>query len=291
MKPIEHAACAVRAVEGRLRAFFTTSFADAGLGDVRVGLSPTDDGFVLLPYRVYPWPRVADTPTNVPLLGPARGDRPSAPDAWVQVGQLATPAVERAFLRADKTRTERVMTTVTLASLPAPLQRWYTAQAAIDPGWAPIDGTVRLPLIEWRPDFILRIGFLGFAPPGHRDSLVLPAVATVAVHQARTLDVSLPPRPADPGLPGLLRALGELLEPEAGARLTELSAALSAPMDTRFALLLQSEAPDTDLDPMLRALGAAAAPTVHLTVQLGVGGGPVLTAASTGASSVSRGAP
>lgn len=274
----------VDAAHTRLLAWIGEVIGEAGYTGVEVvdDRAPAhSDGTRLLiwPYRVVPWPRRVESTNDLPLLR-VFDKQAGVPTPWRALARLLTQALDEVVPPSPNGRPQP---NPPLAVLPGPLAAWFRAQG--EPWLTSGEGEprARLPMLMWRPAFLIRSSFLVFAEVaqgGSEIGMTLLATLALAVHRERTLSLELPGPAPEPALSALVEALGEAVAEPLAGELRSAVADLRAPARWNLTLVPFPDLEQEDLAALARAIGRPLRASVHLAVQVPLGAGPGLVPAA-----------
>jgi len=249
----------------------------------------------LLPYRLSPWPKLIEVASDVSLLGSGqdRDPRGVVPDSWMKLGAALTEALPQLYPTspAKGTRRARASPLTPLQRLPPLLQAWYEEQGeteATDSWVVSVDGVPhgRLPSLNWRRPLIIRTHYLVLASDstvrsasgeGAPFGLSALGVITLGMQLERTLRVRLPGSTVDPALRDFALAAAASVGGELGTHIEQQISRADGERDLLVSIVPVADLDSEDFAQVMRSMDQPFQPVVHFAVQMGIGGGPVLT--------------
>ena len=299
MNTLEHISTVSSAVHEGLEAWARGLLRDAGIETTEVYGSFPPEGtiashIVLFPYRVGPAENQINQPDQVEsLVGPRARNLSAAggvPPMWLDIGACITKMIMEAFPRAG-TRgrpMELPHPSPPLSEIPEAMRAWYEKQrdSGGEDTWIVDRNGVqhaRLPSLAWQPPIVLRMQYLVVVGEGARGtadratSTAPIAVQTLSVLAAglqmrRQISVRVPPAPYDKEIVPFCKAMAKTLGGDDAERLRNAVQDLGRKADVTITLLPGSNLTNADFTGLMQAMQRPLQPTLHLGVQMALGG-------------------
>ncbi len=247
---------------------------------------------VLFPYRLGGPDKQLSTPyQEISLMTTkgAKGGIAGMPNVWSELGLLFTNCIMEKYPRVTKgPHTGRPHPAPRLETLPEPLKKWYTKQGdsgQVDSWLTDLGGSkyARLPSLVWVPGASLKLSYLIVVGEGARGTsereapVAIQALSVLAagVQMQRRVSVRIPAPPFDRDIISYAEAVVETFDdPDLKDVLNQLD---DVDEDTYLpvTLLPSTSLTNSDFTSLMQALQRPLQPTLHLSVQLNVGGAPI----------------
>ncbi|MEC7986995.1 MAG: hypothetical protein VX278_17635 [Myxococcota bacterium] len=296
MNQLEYVSVVASAVHEELESWARNLLREAGIETTEVyGQFPPEGSvashIVLFPYRISSGDsHLAQPKRETSLLGPRAQNLRSGsiPPAWLTIGKSLTQCIQEQFPKMEKGPFRgRPHPAPSIKKLPRPLGHWYRSQADTgkENSWlTEIQGLkfARLPSLTWVSGVSLKMQYLivvGEGARGTSDRKAPVAIQALSVLNAgaqlqRILDVRIPAMPFDPLIPSYLEAVAQCLEEEDAEALQKSIQSLGKKSIMGVTLLPGSNLSNSDFTGLMQALQRPLQPTLNLSVQLQLGGGP-----------------
>ena len=295
MNKLEYISFVSSSVHDGLEAWARNLLREAGIETTEVyGQFPPEGSvashIVLFPYRLgSDDTQITQVTKHLPLMGNSSIQQMrSIPEVWRLTGKLAARCVREKFpVLTSGPRKNQPHPAPPIDKLPGPMRDWYEARGP-DSTWVNnIAGNLftRLPSLSWTTGVTLRLQYLVVVGAGARgtvDRQAPIAIQTLSVLAAgmqfqRTLQVKVPPLPYDPLLPSFARAIAETVDDSEAERLLELLEFIDKKANMSVTLIPGASLTNADFTGLMQALQRPLQPTLHLGVQMNLGGAPLFT--------------
>ncbi len=301
MNNLQHISAVSGIVHEGLESWARGLLRDAGIETTEVYGSFPPEGtiashIVLFPYRVGPSESQVSQPDQMESLLGVRAKglsrRGGVPSMWLDIGEAITIMIMEKFPRQGTRAHERDRPhpLPKIDALPEPMRAWYSKQkdSGRESSWVTMRNGVahaRLPSLAWQPPVTIRMQYLvvvGEGARGTSDRAIATApiaVQTLSVLAAglqlrRSIVVRVPPAPFDKSIIPYCKAVAATLGGDHAARIKEAVQILSRKMDVSITLLPGSNLTNADFTGLMQAMQRPLQPTLHLGVQMALGGSP-----------------
>ena len=302
MNNLEHISTVSGIVHEGLEGWARTLLRDAGIETTEVYGSFPPEGtiashIVLFPYRVGPAEAQISTATRVESLLGSRAKNLAReggiPPVWLDIGTAITEMVSEHYPRRGPGPRDRQIPhpLPPVEALPDGIRQWYEKQAddGSENAWVTEKNGkryARLPSLAWQPSVTIRMQYLVVVGEGARGttdraSANAPiAVQTLSVLAAglqmrRQLSVVIPPAPFDRKIIPFVKGVAGVLGGESADMLKEGVKSLSRKLTVTISLLPGANLTNADFTGLMQAMQRPLQPTLHLGVQMALGGLPI----------------
>jgi hypothetical protein len=297
MNQLEYISIIASTVHEAVEGWARNLLRDAGIETTEVyGQFPPEGSvashIVLFPYRLGSGDTQLSQPYNETSL--LRSNRKplspgSIPNVWLLIGQAITRCVVEQFPRIKRgPMAGRPFPAPPLELLPDPLRAWYEGQgdSGGENSWlTDLGGTkhARLPSLAWASGTTLKVHYLVVVGEGARgiaeksSPLAIQALSVISAgaQMQRTLNIRVPGIPFDPVIADYAMAVAECFDDEMGDELRASLSSLGKKLNMAVTLLPGGALTNADFTGLMQALQRPLQPTLHLSVQLNIGGGPI----------------
>jgi hypothetical protein len=302
MNTLEHISTVSALVHEGLENWARGLLRDAGIETTEVyGTFPPEgtiaSHIVLFPYRVGPAEAQISSATQIESLLGSRARNLAReggiPSVWLDVGSAITEMVSEHFPRRGKNARDRTIPhpNPPVSELPDGIRQWYEKQKddGTENAWVTVrDGqaNARLPSLAWEPPVTIRMQYLvvvgeGARGTADRSGVTAPiAVQTLSVLAAglqmrRQLTLQIPPAPFDRDIIPFIKGVASVLGGDVAASLKEGVQSLNRKAIVTVTLLPGSNLTNADFTGLMQAMQRPLQPTLHLGVQMALGGAPI----------------
>lgn len=299
MNSLEHISAVTSLVHEGLESWARGLLRDAGIETTEVyGAFPPEgtiaSHIVLFPYRVGPSDnQIAQPDQQESLVGPRARNLPrrgGVPSMWLDIGEAISTLVMEHYPRAAASGRGKNMPhpNPPLERLPEPMKAWYAKKKDTggEEAWLiERNGNryARLPSLTWRPPVTLRMQYLVVVGEGARGtadraiSTAPIAVQTLSVlatglQWRRNITIRVPPAPYDKTIVPYCKAMAETMGEPHAEMLQEAIKSLSRKAEVSVTLLPGANLTNADFTGLMQAMQRPLQPTLHLGVQLALGG-------------------
>jgi len=302
MNTLEHISTVSTIVHEGLENWARTLLRDAGIETTEVYGSFPPEGtiashIVLFPYRVGPAEAQLSSATRIESLLGSRAKNLAReggiPSVWLDIGTAITEMITDHFPRRGKSARDRNVPhpIPPVSALPDGIREWYEKQKddGTENSWVTTKGgksNARLPSLAWQPPVTIRMQYLvvvgeGARGTADRSGASAPiAVQTLSVLAAglqmrRQLTVQIPPAPFDRKIIPFVKGVAGVLGGEMADELKAGVQSLSRKAMVTVTLLPGSNLTNADFTGLMQAMQRPLQPTLHLGVQMALGGAPI----------------
>ncbi|MEL6348586.1 MAG: hypothetical protein AAFV53_36115 [Myxococcota bacterium] len=303
MNTLEHISAVSSIVHEGLEAWARSLLRDAGIETTEVYGSFPPEGtiashLVLFPYRIGPAEsQVSQPDRSETLVGPRAKNlsRKSSgvPPMWIDIGSCINKLHYEHFPRAGRhgRQAEMPHPAPLIEQLPDPMKAWYTKQkdSGEEMSWVTMRGDAahaRLAALSWTSSVVIRMNYLVVIGEGARGtadratSTAPVAVQTLSVLTAglqmrRRVVVRVPPQPFDRKIVPYCKAMAKTLGGDDAEMLQQAVKDLSRKIDVEVTLLPGANLTNADFTGLMQAMQRPLQPTLHLGVQMALGGGAI----------------
>lgn len=299
MHALEHISAVTSLVHEGLEGWARSLLRDAGIETTEVyGSFPPEGSIashvVLFPYRVGPAEsQITQSDQIETLVGPRARNlsrKGSVPPMWIDIGSAISDVVMEHFPRAAKSGRGSNLPhpNPLVEDLPEHMRAWYMKQKdkGGEESWVvERNGRLhaRLPSLSWQQPVTIRMQYLVVIGEGARGTAdraanTAPiAVQTLSVLAAglqwrRTITVRVPPAPFDRSVTDFCKAMAKTLGGEHAVRLKQAVSDLGRRAEVGITLLPGANLTNADFTGLMQALQRPLQPTLHLGVQMALGG-------------------
>jgi hypothetical protein len=299
MNALEHISTVTSLVHEGMESWARSLLRDAGIETTEVyGAFPPEgtitSHLILFPYRVGPTEsQVSQPEQHESLVGPRSKNlsrRGGVPSMWLDIGAAMSTVVMEHFPRVSQTGRGKNMPhpNPRVDLLPEGMQAWYEKQkdSGKTDAWTIERGGkryARLPSLSWRPPVSIRMQYLVVVGEGARGTTdrttnTAPiAVQTLSVLSAglqwrRTITVRVPPAPYDRSIVPYCRAMAKTLGGDDAETLRDAVTSLNRKAEVTVTLLPGANLTNADFTGLMQAMQRPLQPTLHLGVQVALGG-------------------